>query len=86
VFALVEQASAFGSAGLIVTVTFGLFTRLGGPATALATLAVGTLSYLVAAFAGFGYPFILSLALALGTYVLGSVVERRRPIQVPERL
>ena len=76
VFALVEQASAFGSAGLIVTVTFGLFTRLGGPATALATLAVGTLSYLVAAFAGFDYPFILSLVLALGTYVIGSLVER----------
>ena len=76
VFALVEQASAFGSAGVIVTVSFGLFTRLGGPATAIATLLVGTVSYLVAAYAGFGYPFILSLLLALGTYVVGSLLER----------
>ena len=76
VFALVEQASAFGSAGVIVTVSFGLFTRLGGPATAIATLLVGTVSYLIAAYAGFAYPFILSLLLALGTYVVGSLVER----------
>lgn len=32
VFALVEQASAFGSAGALVTVCFGLFTNFGGPA------------------------------------------------------
>jgi len=77
VFALVEQASAFGSAGVIVTVTFGLFTRLGGPATALATLIVGTLGYLIATYAGFAYPFVLSLLLALCTYLVGSMLERR---------
>ena len=77
VFALVEQASAFGSAGVIITITFGLFTRLGGPLTALATLGVGALSYLVATYAGFAYPFVLSLALALGTYVVGGLIEPR---------
>lgn len=76
VFALVEQASAFGSAGVIVTVAFGLFTRLGGPATAMATLVVGTLAYLIATYAGFAYPFVLSLVLALATYVVGSILER----------
>jgi Na+/proline symporter len=76
VFALVEQASAFGSAGIIVTITFGLFTRLGGPVTAMATLAVGALGYLVPTYSGFAYPFVLSLGLALGTYLVGSVVER----------
>ena len=78
VFELVEQASAFGSAGVIVTVTFGLFTALGGATTATATLVVGTLAYLVATYTGFGYPFVLSLVLALGTYLAGSVLERRR--------
>ncbi|HEX6050929.1 MAG TPA: sodium:solute symporter family protein [Gemmatimonadaceae bacterium] len=78
VFALVEQASAFGSAGVIVTVAFGLFTRLGGPATAMATLVVGTVTYLIATYAGFAYPFMLSLVLALATYVVGSLLERSR--------
>jgi Na+/proline symporter len=76
VFALVEEASAFGSAGVIVTITFGLFTRLGGPVTATATLAVGALSYLVATYSGFAYPFVLSLLLALGTYVIGGLIEQ----------
>ena len=76
VFELVEQASAFGSAGVIVTITFGLFTRLGGPVTAMATLASGALTYLVATYAGFAYPFVLSLVVALGTYLVGAVVER----------
>jgi Na+/proline symporter len=82
VFELVEQASAFGSAGVIVTVTFGLFTRWGGPATAMATLGVGTVAYLVATYAGFAYPFILSLGLALGTYLAGSTVERHRATEL----
>ena len=76
VFELVEQASAFGSAGVIVTITFGLFTRLGGPVSAMATLASGALTYLVATYAGFAYPFVLSLVVALGTYLVGAVVER----------
>ncbi|MDF2771336.1 MAG: Na+/solute symporter [Geminicoccaceae bacterium] len=76
VFALVEQASAFGSAGVIVTVVFGLFTRLGGPAAAMATLVVGTLTYLIATYAGFAYPFVLSLVLSLASYLVGSMLER----------
>ena len=75
VFDLVEQASAFGSAGIIVTITFGLFTRRGGPVTAMATLVVGAVGYLVATYAGFEYPFVLSLVLALGTYLTGGVSE-----------
>jgi len=75
VFDLVEQASAFGSAGIIVTITFGLFTRRGGPVTAMATLVVGAVGYLVATYAGFEYPFVLSLVLALGTYLIGGVSE-----------
>ncbi len=71
VFALVEQASAFGSAGALVTVCFALFTSLGGPRTAAATLIAGTVSYLAANAAGATAPFLLSLATALGTYVGG---------------
>jgi SSS family solute:Na+ symporter len=76
VFTLVEQASAFGSAGVLVTVCFGLFSRLGGARTAAATLAAGMASYLAATVAAFPYPFLLSLAAALGMYLAGALLER----------
>jgi Na+/pantothenate symporter len=76
VFALVEQASAFGSAGVLVTVCFGLFSRIGGARTAAATLAAGVVSYLVALTAGVAYPFLLSLGVAVGAYLAGASVER----------
>jgi Na+/proline symporter len=79
VFALVEQASAFGSAGVLVTVCFGLFSRVGGAITAAATLAAGLFSYLGAVVAGFPYPFLLSLVLSLAVYLVGSLVEQPRP-------
>ena len=77
VFALVEQASAFGSAGVIVTIAFGLFTRFGGPRTAAATLASGALVYLVGSYGGFAYPFVLSLGIALAVYLVGGMVEKQ---------
>jgi Na+/proline symporter len=79
VFALVEQASAFGSAGVLVTVCFGLFSRAGGAYTAGVTLAAGLISYVGGVVVGLPYPFLLSLALSLGAYVLGSLLEQARP-------
>lgn len=81
VFVLVEQASAFGSAGALVTITFGLFTRYGGPTAALATLVLSTLSYLSASFAGVAHPFLFSLLVAVATYVTVGVLER--PVRSP---
>ena len=69
VFALVEQASAFGSAGVIVTVVFGLFTPLGGRSSAYAALLSGTAVYLLSAPAGCPYPYLASLAAALAAYL-----------------
>jgi hypothetical protein len=46
--------------------------------TAYATLATGTLSYLVGQAAGLTAPFLLSLATALGTYVVGALLGRAR--------
>ncbi|HEX9564909.1 MAG TPA: sodium:solute symporter family protein [Gemmatimonadaceae bacterium] len=72
VFELVEEASAFGSAGVLVTVCFALFTSLGGARTAAATLLLGVTSYLVASFAGHPYPFLISLTVSLATYAIGA--------------
>jgi Na+/proline symporter len=78
VFALVEQASAFGSAGALVTITFGLFTSIGGPKTAIATLLAGMLAYLGALAADLPLPFLTSLAVALATYGIGATFGAMR--------
>ena len=89
VYSLVEQASAFGSAGTLVAVSFGLFTRFGGAPAALSTLIVGTTSYLVSLAAGATAPFLLSLAASVGTYVgvaaLEAVLGRRALWAADER-
>jgi Na+/proline symporter len=77
VFALVEQASAFGSAGTLITVCFGLFTNWGGARSAIATLLVGVTSYLAANMAGLLTPFLLSLAASLATYCAIAPFERK---------
>lgn len=72
VSALVESASAFGGAGVLVAVSFGLFTRLGGPRTALATLLGSAATYMALAAWGFPWPFLASLGAALALYLGGS--------------
>ena len=79
VFALVEEASSFGSAGALVTATFGLFTRFGGSRAATVTLAVSPVTYIVASVSRAETPFLLSLAVALASYVLVASTERRHP-------
>jgi Na+/proline symporter len=78
VFELVEQASAFCSAGTFVTLTLGLFTRWGGPRTALATLLAGAGVYLVALALEVETPFLASLAAALLTYAAGAAAGAAR--------
>jgi Na+/proline symporter len=77
VFELVEEASAFGSAGALVTVAFGLFTTWGGGRTAIATLAAGVGSYVAASVIGSETPFLLSLVASLGCYLVGAALERQ---------
>lgn len=76
VFELVESASAFGSAGILVTAVFGLFTPLGGAIAGMLTLMGGLAVYLAATYGGFAYPYLLSLAVSVLTYVIVAVLER----------
>lgn len=75
VFALVETASAFGSAGILVTVLFALFTPLGSPRTAALTLLGGISVYLVASLAGLATPFLASLGASLFLWGSGCAVD-----------
>lgn len=75
VYDLVQESSALGSAGALVTVSFGLFSTWGGKWTAGATLVAGMVSYLAASFGGLPAPFLLSLGVSLLTYLGGALVE-----------
>jgi SSS family transporter len=77
VYALVEQASAFGSAGIVVIVVFGLFTRRGGPASAFASLLAGVAVWVMGSYVlGLSWAYLAALAAAVGAYVLTALVER----------
>ena len=80
VFALVEEASAFGSAGTLVTVCFGLFTSWGQARAAIGTLTVGMASYLIANLSGSATPFLISLAASLATYTLIAPFEKEQQL------
>ncbi len=84
VYALVEQASAFGSAGLFVVIVMGLFTRQGGDWSALAAMLAGVVVWVCGAYVlAAPYPYLTSLAAALVAYLGTAVVEHRlRPVAV----
>lgn len=80
VYELVEEASAFGSSGMVTVVCFGLFTRIGGRASALSAMVVGVFSWILGAHLfGWPYPYLTSLATASGAYLsvaaMGSVAS-----------
>lgn len=77
VYALVEQASAFGSAGIVVIVTFGLFTRMGGPRAATAALLAGVAVWVAGSY-GFGlsWSYLAALGSAIAAYLAVAVFER----------
>lgn len=75
VFALVETASSFGSAGVLVTTLFALFTGLGSPRTAAATLLAGIAVYVGAVTMDAATPFLASLAASLLTWGIGCAID-----------
>ena len=76
---LVEESSSFGTAGTLVVVCFGLFTRYGGTRAAIVTLLGGLVVYACASAWALPYPFITSLAGAVALYLAGGFLERQRP-------
>lgn len=80
VLGLVEEASGFGSAGILVLMLFALWSPFGGASAALAALlsgvAVWVLAHLVYALP---YDYLASVAAAFGAYFLVGMLERLRP-------
>ena len=76
VYELIEQASAFGSSGIVVVVLFGLFTRIGGTPSAVASLLAGVVSWCVGAYVwDLPYPYLTSLAVAAAAYLVTAVLS-----------
>lgn len=74
---LVEESSSFGTAGTLVVVSFGLFTRIGGARAAVLALVGGLIVYAGASALETPYPFLTSLLSAVVLYLLGGLRERR---------
>ena len=79
---LVETASAFASAGLFVTLVFGLFTRLGGELSAIAAMLGGALVWLAgSSLLNLEAPYLAGILAATIAYVAVAQVETRLPIR-----
>jgi len=91
VFQLVEMASAFGSAGIVVVLVMGVFTRFGGSGAAIAALLAGITTWVLGAYVlELPYPFLGSIAAAAGSYFLvgllesaGTFIRRSDPAPLP---
>ena len=81
VYALVEEASSFGSAGIFTAVTFGLFTRWGGASAAAASLLAGVGAWIAGAYMlDLSLPYLTSLAAAATAYVVIALLRPRSPV------
>ncbi len=78
VYELVEAASAFGTAGVLVTTLAALYWPVGGAKAAGAALVAGLVATPLAEYAlELPAPFLTSVAVALATYVAVAGLERR---------
>lgn len=83
VYALVEEASAFGSAGIFCVLLFGLFSPIGRSGAALAALLAGVGAWVLGAYVlAWTYPYLASLAWAFGAYLAGALAEHLRPAPI----
>jgi len=71
VYDLVEQASAFGSAGIVVVVAFGLFTTWGDARSAFASLLAGLVVWVIGSYVlALPFAYLAALGSAVLAYVL----------------
>ncbi|MBM4337020.1 MAG: sodium:solute symporter [Deltaproteobacteria bacterium] len=85
VYALIETAAAFASSGVLVSASFGLFSRIGGARSAAAALLVGAAAWSVAEWGELvEAPYLASLAAALVSYLAVAAFENAAPETAPE--
>lgn len=83
IYGLLELASSFGSAGILVTVLMGLFWPRGGALAATVTLIAGVAVTFGGELWQWKAPYLTALAVALGCYLSIAWLEKRRGIANP---
>jgi Na+/proline symporter len=80
VLGLVEEASGFGSAGILVLMLFALWSPFGGALAAMSALVSGVAVWVGAHFVyAVPYDYLASVGAAFGAYFLVGLLERMRP-------
>jgi Na+/proline symporter len=84
VLALVEEASAFGTAGMFTAALFAFLPGWGGKFSAMSALIAGVLAWILFAYVlAVDTPYVYSLGCAFSAFVLVMVFERV-PARTPE--
>ena len=77
IYNLVKDASSFGSAGIFIVLIFGLFTKIGGVKSAIASLICGAAVWIVSHYIlEFKWSYMLSLSLSFLFYVTVAAIEK----------
>lgn len=77
IFELLEIASSFGTAGILVITILGLWTQLGDQAVAIGTLLIGMVMTPIGEYAlKLDSPFLFSIAMSLVFFLLVSKIKR----------
>jgi Na+/proline symporter len=74
---LIELTNGFCTAGTVVLLGFGLFTRFGGARAAATALALGSVVYDAGYVREWELTYVRALAAALGGYLAVAILERR---------
>ena len=78
IYELVATASAFGSAGIFVVGLFGLFSRVGGAASAYAALVAGVAVWAAGEYwLDWSTPYVAAVVAALAAYLAGAALAPR---------
>ena len=76
VYALVEEASGFGSSGILVCLLAALFVKRGGVYAAWGSLTAGIVSWILFAYIHeIPTPYLVSIASALAGYIIGGFFD-----------
>lgn len=79
IYPLVEVASSFGTAGLLVITLLGLWTKWGGPMAATICLLAGLLFYPVGdQLLGLDAPFISTVAVSIIGFLAGALLDHQQ--------
>jgi len=83
VYNLVKDASSFGSAGIFVVFIFGMFTGIGGTRSALVSLVVGAVVWVIGHYLiGCELSYLLALASSLVAYLALAAFDRPKNIDL----